>query len=194
MDLIDFAEEYRASTDFKHLRMQPFMTYVPGRGTERPTVMVLSDAPSALDNNERKAVAGQPGRVLDQLMALAALSANPDEIPNAYITPFVKYRPGPMSLTTPETIKSLPWVMKEWKVLGEPPVIVTLGLPPMMCLLGVQKKLSEVVGKPHRLKSGGPTIWPMLHPSYPMNEPRMRPVSEAHWEALGEWLQEKGLV
>lgn len=193
MDLIDFAEEYRESLDFSYLK-NPHTFYVPGRGSERPTVMLLNEAPSALDNTERKSLAGQPGRVLDQLMALAALSTNPDEIPNVYITNMVKYWPGARSLNGPEIINSLGWVRKEWNILRRPPVIVALGLSPTKCLLGWRDRLSRVVAQPHQIGLEGPTIWPMIHPSHALRTPDIRPACEAHWHAFGEWLQEKGLI
>lgn len=201
MDLIDFAEEYRESPDFSYLRDRN-SPYIPGRGAERPTVMLLSDAPSAVENTERKSLAGQPGRILDQLMALAGLRIGE----NAYVTNMVKYWVGARGLTQSEIEKATPWVKEEWGVLGCPPVIIPLGLNPTRCLLGWRvagsslpmsepgTRFSEVVARPHPIAAGGPTVWPMLHPRYPMKEVRMRPVSEAHWQALGEWLQGKGLV
>lgn len=194
MDLIDFAEEYRAAPDFRHLRV-PFTYYVPGRGAERPVAMVVGNWPSAIDNNERKALSGQPGRVLDQLMALAGLSADPsDEVHNAYVTLMAKYKPGVGGLNTEEIERSLPWVRREWRTLRRPPVIITLGIFPARCLLGPQIKLSEGAGNPHPIAAGGPTVWPMLHPSYPLSTPDIRPACERHWQVLGSWLKEEGLT
>lgn len=207
MDLIDFREAYEAAGDFAYLK-NAHTSYVSGRGSERPTVMLLGDAPSAVENNERKSLVGQPGRVLDQLMGVAGLYAEdqpPEDdgqypsmdlgrLANAYVTSFVKYRPGARALLAPEIDKSLPWVRLEWKALRRPPVIVTLGVSPTRCLLGMGRRLSELVGNPQPIAAGGPTIWPMLHPSYALNNPQIRPVCEEHWHALGAWLKEEGLV
>lgn len=192
MDLIDLRERYEASDDFKYLK-DPTTKYVVGRGSERPTVMLLSDAPNATENLEGKSVVGPTGRVLDQLMELAALSAKPDEIPNAYITCMLKYRTGVRGVMSSEVVKSLPWVRQEWRVLRRPPVIVTLGPHATKCLLGNKTQLGLILARPQTIVAGL-TIWPMFHPRYPMYEEKMRPVCERHWEQLGDWLKEKGLI
>lgn len=193
MDLIDLRVMYEESDDFKYLK-DPHTKYIVGRGSERPTVMLLADSPSATENHEGKSVVGQPGRVLDQLLALAALSVQSDEIPNAYVTSMMKFRTGVRGPTPREITTSLSWVRREWKILHRPPVIVTLGVNPTRCLLNLNVKLSEVVGNPHPIAAGGPTIWPMLSPSYAMNTPEIRPACEEHWHALGAWLKEEGLT
>lgn len=201
MDLIDFAEEYRSSPEFNHLR-NDHTNYVSGRGSERPVVMLLSDAPTATENNERKSVAGQPGRVLDQLMGLAGLYAEDqvDELTlstvkaNAYITNMVKYRVGMGGLTAPMIRGALDWVRKEWKALHCPPVIIPLGSAATACVIGKFVKLREVVAQPFPTMAEGPIFWPMIHPNLPLARPDLRPESEAHWQALGAWLKEEGLV
>lgn len=197
MDLIDFRELYEDSGDFRYLK-DPTTKYVAGRGTDRPKVMLLSDAPGATENLEGKSVVGPTGRVLDQLMAVAGLYAVTEGAAqfanNAYVTSMIKYRTGVRGTTAREIADSLSWVRLEWKALRRPPVIVTLGVDAMRCLLGMHIKMSDAVGNPHPIAAGGPTIWPMLHPRYPMNNPQMRPACEEHWERLGAWLQEEGLL
>lgn len=189
MDLIDLREEYCESPDFKHLAV-PFTYYVPGRGSERPRVMLLGEAPGATENNERKPFVGASGRVLDGLMGLAGLSGE-----NAYITNTVKFRPpGNRTPTKTEIQKSTPWIGKEWKILRCPPVIVTIGRVPLACAGAYWGPLSEVVAKPFKTRNGNVNIWPMFHPAYALRNPRIRPVCEEHWHALGAWLKEEGLL
>lgn len=189
MDLIDLREEYCESPDFKHLA-SPFNYYVPGRGSERPKVMLLGEAPGALENNERKPFVGASGRALAGLMELAGLSEA-----NAYITNTVKFRPpGNRTPTKEEIHASLPWIRKEWKILRKPPVIVTVGAVPLACVGARWGNLSQYIAQPFKTRNGNITIWPMYHPAYALRYPPIRPRCEEHWQALGAWLKEEGLA
>lgn len=198
MDLIDFREAYCQSPDFRHLAV-PFHYYVPGRGSERPKVMLLGEAPGALENNERKPFVGASGRVLGGLMELAGLYADADGAAqfanNTYITNTVKFRPpGNRTPTKEEIHKSKPWIAKEWKILRRPPVIVTVGAVPLACAGARWGNLSQYIAQPFKTRNGNVTIWPMYHPAYALRNPPIRPRCEEHWQALGAWLQEEGLL
>lgn len=194
MDLIDLREEYDASGDFKHLRA-PFNYYVPGRGSERPTVMLLGEAPGATENNARRPFVGASGRVLGGLMELAGLSAEIGFAANTYITNTVKYRPpGNRTPTREEIHASLPWIRREWKILHRPPVIVTVGAVPLACVGARWGNLAQYIARPFKTRNGNITIWPMYHPAYALRNPPIRPRCEEHWQALGAWLKEEGLA
>ncbi len=197
MDLIDLREAYEEAGEFAHLK-EPHIKYVPGRGSEKPVAMLLGEAPGATENLEGKPFVGRSGRVLDQLMALAGLSADPDDEArayNAYITNTVKYRPpGNRTPTRAEIEKSLSWIRKEWKILGRPPIIVTIGAVPTRCILKDRYSMTELAGQPQPIAAGGPIVWPMFHPAHALRNPSMRPVCEEDWQALGAWLKEEGLA
>lgn len=214
MDLIDFAEEYRESPDFRHLQTE-HIHYVPGRGSERPTAMLLGEAPGATENLERKPFVGPSGRVLAGLMGLAGLSAEdnlcnggcgdqhaqgdcphrPEQFANVYITNAIHFRPpGNRTPTGVEIERARPWVRKEWKILRRPPVIVTIGAVPLKCIAPTRGSITKTVAQPFQTKEDGPTIWPMYHPAYALRNPPIRPECELHWQKLGAWLKEEGLL
>lgn len=82
----------------------------------------------------------------------------------------------------------------EWKILGKPPVIVTVGRVPVACVGHKYQSLGSFVNKPFKLREGSPIIYPMYHPSYALRNPPVRPEVEKHWESLGDWLKRKGLL
>lgn len=191
MDLIDFREEYCESPDWRQF-IQPFHYYVPGRGAERPVAMVLGDFPGARDNLARKAFVGQDGRILDQLLEVAGLSPE-----NAYLTHAFKYRPPAGWWITPaEARKAAKWVLKEWGVLGKPPVVITIGATPLACVSVNRIGLGfrEVVGIPFKDRADWATVYPMDSLAYPILNPEVRDTVEARWEQLGEWIKEEGLL
>lgn len=189
MDLIDFSEEYRASDDFRHLQT-PGTFYVPGRGSERPRVMLLGEAPGATENLERKPFVGASGRVLGGLMELAGLSEE-----NTYITNTVKFRPpGNRTPTAEEVVRSRRWIRQEWKILRKPPVIVAVGRVPLACVGPHFTPISNYAGRPQLARDSALIIWPMFHPAYALRNPPIRPECELHWQKLGAWLNEEGLL
>lgn len=92
---------------WKHLR-NPGINLVPGYGQSDPTlckVMLVGEAPGAVENSRLRPFCGPSGRVLNHLMGLAGLrlddnpsgdasNASPPYGPaNAFVTNVVKYRP-----------------------------------------------------------------------------------------------------
>lgn len=190
MDLIDLYDSWREAPEFRHMA-RPFTYFIPGHGAEKPKVMLLGEVPGSLDNVRRRAISGAPGRALHQLTKLARISDR-----DVFVTNTIKYQPeGNRQPTKEEVEASRLWVLKEWRVLGRPPVIVTLGAIPLACLAPKLLPVSSCAGKPAVIpRSNNTVLWPMFHPAYALNYPSIRPIVEDHWEALGRWLREEGLL
>jgi len=209
MDLIDLYEEYREDPAFEHLRGE-HIKLVPGRGNERPSVMILGEAPGAQENLHGEPFVGRSGHLLDQLMREAGLYADdqwrypmdsdddPPEVAiyaNTFITNTVKYRPPANRTPSRREIEaSRPWILKEWKILGKPKVIITTGAVPLACIKPELLPVSDAAGRPFVLKPSTLTLWPMFHPAFALRNKPMRPVVERHWQDLGEWLQGEGIT
>lgn len=207
MDLIDLYEEYRDCRDFNQLRA-PHTRIVTGRGSPRPIAMILAEPPGAQEDLKGKPFVGRAGHLLDQLMLLAGLRAEPEyeDAPpgearqetapaNVFITSVIKYQPlGNRMPSRQEIDRSLPWVRKEWSVLRRPPVIVTMGPVSTACISPMLLPISRSAGEPQPIAAGGPTVWPMYPPSHALRNPSIQPVVEEHWTVLGLWLKKEGLL
>lgn len=100
-------EEIRDDPFWSYLRT-PGIKLVPGFGAEHPKVLLVGEAPGAVENARGRPFCGPSGRVLHQLMELAGLrledlkgigrlipGGGEGEIhpANAFVTNVVKYRP-----------------------------------------------------------------------------------------------------
>lgn len=190
-DLADIYEAYRSDRAFDHLRSQ-HIVLVPGEGSTRPSVLIVGEAPGAMENTVRRPFVGASGQVLRSLMVDAAVLSPKDW----YITNVVKYRPpGNRTPTSDEIAASVPYLRQEYAALGGPAAIVAVGGVALMALRppGETRGILSVAGTPLTLP-GGKALWPMIHPAYGLRNPAARPTMEQHWTALGDWLREEGLV
>jgi DNA polymerase len=138
---------------------------VPGRGDPRAQWLVLGTAPGAADEQEVRAITGEPGQLLDNM--LKAISVAPDE--DAYVTTLVKCRPpvaedGGEGLPTAEHLAACrPYLQRELELAGSR-MIVTLGHTAGKGLLGAAAR-----GKVLRY-DGIPTI-ATYHPADLLRKP-----------------------
>ncbi|MYN07850.1 uracil-DNA glycosylase [Pseudoduganella aquatica] len=138
---------------------------VPGRGDPRAQWLVLGTAPGAADEQEVRAITGEPGQLLDNM--LKAISVAPEE--DAYVTTLVKCRPpvaedGSDSLPTAEQLAACrPYLQRELELAGSR-MIVTLGHTAGKGLLGAAAR-----GKVLRY-DGIPTI-ATYHPADLLRKP-----------------------
>jgi DNA polymerase len=138
---------------------------VPGRGDPRAQWLVLGTAPGAADEQEVRAITGEPGQLLDNM--LKAISVAPEE--DAYVTTLVKCRPpvaedGGEGLPTAEHLAACrPYLQRELELAGSR-IIVTLGHTAGKGLLGAAAR-----GKVLRY-DGIPTI-ATYHPADLLRKP-----------------------
>lgn len=187
MDLIDLYEEYQEDPKFAHLKTE-HTNFVPGRGNETSArVMLIGEAPGAVENNARKPFVGPSGILLGKLLNLAGI---PEE--TVFITNVVKYRPpGNRTPTTKEINDSLIYIRKEWQVIGKPDLMIPLGAVPLACVYPSLLPVSQSAGIPWPVP-GDLTIFPMFHPAYALRNRAIRPTVEGHWDQLGQWLKRGG--
>jgi DNA polymerase len=137
---------------------------VLGNGARAAVWMVAAGASTAADEKERQPLAGEPGKLLANMLAAVQLSR--DE--NVYVTNLVKCRPasasgGDRAPTADEAAACRPFVARELTLCGAGTVL-TLGQIAANGLLGkpLQEPLAGARGAVHRL-DGVPLV-ATLHP------------------------------
>lgn len=192
-------EEIRDDDRWDHLR-GPGIVLVPGRGNEHdPVAMLVGEAPGATENTRRRVFCGPSGKVLERLMMLAGLRADDNShIPdgtgdqfaaNAFITNVVKYRPpGNRTPNDREIMFAAEALRREWVAVGRPRLLVAVGAVARKALCPVEAKIAP--GNFITLPDGATTVWVQYHPAYGLRRPAARPEMEAHWEEMGQWIQE----
>lgn len=186
--LPDIYDAYRADRAFDHLRRE-HIVLVPGDGSYRPKVLIVGEAPGAMENTKKKPFVGASGLVLRSLIKDTAGLAPEDY----FITNVVKYRPpGNRTPEWQEIEASKPYLRQEYAALGSPPVLVAVGGVAYAALRqpGSSGGILSLAGKPQTL-SGGKALWPMIHPAYGLRNRDARPKMEAHWEQFGIWFREE---
>ena len=188
MILADIYDAYRADRRFDHLRTDGIVL-VPGEGSSRPKVLIVGEAPGAMENTYKRPFVGASGLVLRSLINDVAGLRSIDY----FITNVVKYRPpGNRTPEWQEVDASLPYLRQEYAALGSPKVMVAVGSVALEALrpAGSSGGILSVAGEPYTLANGC-ALWPMIHPAYGLRNAKVRPLMEEHWEKFGIWFREE---
>lgn len=207
--LADIRKRYEEDPAFASLR-HPGIRFVPGFGAYQPKVLLVGEAPGATENEHGRPFCGAAGRVLEQILPQIGVSwfwtgkqtrarvipgcAEGIE-PNAYVTNVVKYRPPGNRQPFPrEVIESLPYLREEWSALGGYSIgaVVALGGTAKLALKPELPSLSSCAAEVYRF--GSSWLVPMFHPSFALRTPSFRDTYMEHWERVGEWLREEGIL
>jgi DNA polymerase len=139
---------------------------VPGTGSRTARWLVAAGASTAADEKARVPLAGDPGKLLDNMLAAVELSRERD----VYITNLIKCRPtnpggGERAPTPAEAAACRPYLERELALTGADTVL-TLGQIAANTLLGrpLAEPLAGVRGQAHTLSSGGAALVATLHP------------------------------
>lgn len=185
--LLDIYEDYRSDPAFAHLRSYTSgIRLVPGEGTVTPIVLVIGEAPGATENTHVRPFVGAAGKVLRAMMAQVGLSLD-----NTFITNVVKYRPpGNRKPTNREIEASRPYIRREWRTIGRPPIILTAGATALFAILDRPSAMGKTAGSPQLLRDERTWLYPMFHPSYVLHNERFRPEYIKQWNNFFHWLEE----
>jgi DNA polymerase len=139
---------------------------VPGTGSKTARWLVAAGAATAADEKARIPLAGDPGKLLDNMLAAVELSRERD----VYITNLIKCRPttpagGERAPTAAEAAACRPYLEREL-VLSGAGTVLTLGQIAANTLLGrpLAEPLAGVRGKAYPLQSAPATLVATLHP------------------------------
>jgi len=138
---------------------------VPGTGAKKARWLVAAGAATAADEKARIPLAGDPGKLLDNMLAAVELSRERD----VYITNLIKCRPttsagGERAPTQEEASACRPYLERELALTGAGTVL-TLGQIAANTLLGrpLAEPLAGLRGKAYPLPAGA-TLVATLHP------------------------------
>jgi uracil-DNA glycosylase family 4 len=139
---------------------------VPGTGAKKAQWLVAAGASTAADEKARIPLAGDPGKLLDSMLAAVDLSRERE----VYITNLIKCRPttsgsGERAPTAQEAAACRPYLERELALTGAGTVL-TLGQIAANTLLGrpITEPLAGVRGRAYPLQSGQATLVATLHP------------------------------
>jgi DNA polymerase len=139
---------------------------VPGTGSRTARWLVAAGASTAADEKARVPLAGDPGKLLDNMLAAVGLSRGRD----VYITNLIKCRPanpggGDRAPTPAEAAACRPYLERELALTGADTVL-TLGQIAANTLLGrpLAEPLAGVRGQVHPLRGGEAALVATLHP------------------------------
>jgi DNA polymerase len=141
---------------------------VPGTGAKQARWVVAAGATTAADEKARVPLAGDPGKLLDNMLAAVGMSRERD----VYVTNLIKCRPttpngGERAPTPQEAAACRPYLEREVALTGAETVL-TLGQIAANTLLGrpLQEPLAGARGSDHTLDAGGRAVHLVatLHP------------------------------
>ncbi|SDF82996.1 DNA polymerase [Massilia sp. PDC64] len=133
---------------------------VPGTGAKEARWVVAAGATTAADEKARVPLAGDPGKLLDNMLAAVGMGRERD----VYVTNLIKCRPttpngGERAPTPQEAAACRPYLEREVALTGADTVL-TLGQIAANTLLGrpLPEPLAGARGSSHTLETGGRTV------------------------------------
>jgi uracil-DNA glycosylase len=153
---------------------------VPGEGSADAEVVVVGEAPGAMEDREGRPFVGRAGRLLDELLAEAGLRRE-----DVFITNVLKARPPRnRDPRADEVAHHLPWLWAQLDVI-QPRLLVPVGRHALR-RFAPEATIAEVHG--HVLQRDGRMLFPMYHPAAAMHNQRLLPTLFADARALREAL------
>jgi DNA polymerase len=139
---------------------------VPGTGAKKARWLVAAGASTAADEKARVPLAGDPGKLLDNMLAAVELSRERD----VYVTNLIKCRPttpagGDRAPLPEEAAACRPYLEREL-VLSGAGTVLTLGQIAANTLLGrpLAEPLAGLRGQAYALRTNEATLVATLHP------------------------------
>jgi DNA polymerase len=185
--LLDVYAGVEADPNWYHLR-QPGIRLVPGDGpetAETARVLVVGEAPGAVENGVGRPFAGPSGRVLDGLLELAGLARS-----QCFITNVVKYRPpGNATPGLGDAFSGRKALRAEYKII-QPLLTICVGATAHKVIHPSGVAGTEALS---RMEQGaltpmrdGSYVTAFFHPAFAMRYKRAQGPLEEAWARLGE--------
>jgi len=140
---------------------------VIGEGSLDNKIMLIGEAPGAVEDEKGRPFVGRAGKLLDKVIQAAGI-----ERKNLYITNIVKCRPPKNRKPTIEEAKVCSPILKaEFKII-KPKVIVPLGSTALNQLIDNNASITEARGKWYQ--KGDFFFLPTFHPAYLLRNKNMK--------------------
>jgi DNA polymerase len=153
---------------------------VPGEGPADAKIMFIGEAPGFNEDRQGRPFVGASGQFLSELVALAGLQRK-----DVFIANVVKHRPPNNRDPEAEEIAACAIYLERQIAAINPRVIVTLGRFSMAKWFPGER-ISRIHGQPRWI--GGRLIVPMMHPAAALHQAQNRPLIEADFRRLPEFL------
>ncbi len=141
---------------------------VPGVGDRKARWLLVGEGPGREEDLRGEPFVGPAGQLLDRMLAAIGLRRGED----VYIANAIKCRP-PHNRTpkAAEVECCLPYLRRQIELL-QPTLIVALGRPAALALLGTEISISAARGRLFQLPQGGPPVLVSYHPAYLLRNPQ----------------------
>lgn len=147
-----------------------------GEGSSRSRILLIAQAPGAVEDREGRMFMGPSGRILDELLAEAGLTRN-----DVYMTNLVKCHLPKNRRPRQDEINACSIHLKEEISLLNPKIIVPMGFYAARYILKLldpatpqgREAFKDLYGRVFLL--GGYKIFPLPHPSCLMHKPSYKP-------------------
>jgi uracil-DNA glycosylase len=156
------------------------------RGSDRPRVVFVGEAPGAEEDRQGRPFVGRSGRILDAAIAEVGLSPGGVGVLNV-----LKCRPPQNRFDRAAARTCRPFLDRQLALL-RPRVLVTLGANALRTLDADAPPVLVSAGRP-RLGPGGTALFPLLHPAAAMRSRRWKVRWETDLRALARWLPTVGV-
>jgi uracil-DNA glycosylase family 4 len=188
--LLDLYGEIDEDPRWDYLR-EPGIRLVPGDGpetAEAARIMVVGEAPGAVENGTGKPFVGPSGEALNELLGLAHLTRS-----QVFVTNVIKYRPaGNRTPSFGESVMARDVLRREWKIIN-PGLTIAVGAVAHKVLHpgGVDGTLalSRMVQGSLVSPKPGKYFTSIYHPAFGLRYPAVRDRIEAAWDLLGAEIQ-----
>tara|TARA_Y100001968_G_scaffold217938_1_gene200522 strand:- start:4272 stop:4832 length:561 start_codon:yes stop_codon:yes gene_type:complete len=138
---------------------------VVSRGNPNADLMIIGEAPGAIEQEIGEPFLGRSGKLLDLL--LNQVGIDPDR--EVYICNVIKCKPLKNRRPTKAEIKrNKPWLLQQIKLVN-PLIIVLAGSTALEAVLGIKKGISAIRGTWQSWE--GRLVMPLFHPSYLLRNP-----------------------
>jgi uracil-DNA glycosylase family 4 len=155
---------------------------VPGEGPLNADIMFIGEGPGFHEDRQGRPFVGAAGQFLEELLASIGMTRE-----QVYITNVVKCRPPGNRDPLPNEISACEPYLERQIQLIRPKIIVTLGRFSMYRYFP-GASISKIHGQPKRV--GNVLVVPMFHPAAALHQPKWRPLVEADFKKLPQFIAE----
>jgi uracil-DNA glycosylase family 4 len=155
---------------------------VPGEGPPNADIMFIGEGPGFHEDRQGRPFVGAAGKFLEELLASIGMTRE-----QVYIANVIKCRPPGNRDPLPGELSACEPYLERQIQLIKPKVIVTLGRFSMYRYFP-GASISKIHGQPKRV--GNLLVVPMFHPAAALHQPKWRPLVEADFKKLPQFIVE----
>lgn len=157
---------------------------VPGEGNPSARLLFIGEGPGANEDAQGRPFVGRAGELLTQIIEKGMRIARAE----VFIANIVKCRPPENRAPRPDEVAAcLPFLRRQIETI-DPEVIVTLGRPATLAILGRAESITALRGRVYAWE--GRKVVPTFHPAYLLRNPAAKPDA---WKDIQIAMRELGL-